>query len=216
MGGQATAPRLETGGAAHRPQRSADTPAGPAGKAAAPTPPRSRRQPGLHRAGQPGRRAGQFRAAHPASAADRNMLRDGRRGARRSHRLDAGLGAAGGEGQRDGEQCGGDDRPQHQHGRPIEARGPAAADPGRRRGCGRAVPRRGYRRARRRRRAVSRRHRARVFSRAGMSSPAASRLKMVSMDASRGSAPARPSAMEPRACVSGWVRLIIITSEVGA
>ena len=42
------------------------------------------------------------------------------------------------------------------------------------------------------------------------------RLKMVSMDASRGSAPARPSAMQLRALVSGWLRLIVITSEAGA
>ena len=46
--------------------------------------------------------------------------------------------------------------------------------------------------------------------------PAASRLKMASMDASRGSEPARPSAMAPRACASGSVRLIIITSDAGA
>ena len=85
----------------------------------------------------------------------------------------------------------------------------------RRRACGHAVPRRGYRRARRGRRAAARPRRARVFPRAGMSSPAASRLKMVSIEASRGSAPARPSAMEPRACVSGSVRLIVITSKVG-
>ena len=33
---------------------------------------------------------------------------------------------------------------------------------------------------------------------------------------SRGSEPARPSAMAPRACVSSWLRLIVITSEAGA
>ncbi len=55
-----------------------------------------------------------------------------------------------------------------------------------------------------------------IFSRAGISSPAASRLKMFSMEASLGSEPARPSSMEPRACLCGSLRLIIITSEAGA
>jgi hypothetical protein len=36
------------------------------------------------------------------------------------------------------------------------------------------------------------------------------------MEASRGSEPARPSAMEPRACRSSSVKLIIITSDAGA
>src|SRR5215831_7433094 len=44
------------------------------------------------------------------------MLWGGGRWARRSDRLDAGLGAAGAEDERDGEQCGGDDRPQQQQG----------------------------------------------------------------------------------------------------
>jgi hypothetical protein len=86
----------------------------------------------------------------------------------------------------------------------------------RRRACGRAIPRRGCRRARRGRWAAVRPCRTRIFSRAGISSSAASRLKMFSMEASLGSEPARPSSMEPRACLCGSLRLIIITSEAGA
>jgi hypothetical protein len=78
-----------------------------------------------------------------------------------------------------------------------------------------AVPQRGRRRARRGRWAAGRPPRTRIFSSAGMSSPAASRLKMSSIEANLGSEPARPCAMEPRARLSGSVKLII-TSEVGA
>src|SRR5215472_8975805 len=84
-----------------------------------------------------------------------------------------------------------------------------------RRACGRAMLRRGCCRARRGRWAAGRPRRTRVLSRTGISSPAVSRLKMVSMEASLGSEPARPSWMEPRAWLSGSVRLIIVTSEVG-
>ena len=55
----------------------------------------------------------------------------------------------------------------------------------RRRGRGKAIPRRGCRRARRGRRTAGRPRRPRVSSRAGISSPAASRLKILSMEASR-------------------------------
>src|SRR6266481_3380894 len=40
-------------------------------------------------------------------------------------------------------------------------------------------------------------------------------LNMSSMEANLGSEPASPSAMEPRACLCGSLRLIIITSEAG-
>jgi hypothetical protein len=54
-----------------------------------------------------------------------------------------------------------------------------------------------------------------MFSRAGISSPAASRLKMVSMEASPGRN--QPGRRNPaQACLSGSFRLIIITSEAGA
>jgi hypothetical protein len=36
------------------------------------------------------------------------------------------------------------------------------------------------------------------------------------MEASLGSEPARPSSIQPRACLCGSLRLIIITSEAGA
>src|SRR5262249_16744700 len=67
-------------------------------------------------------------SARRASASARaGLRREGGRGARRSQRPGAGRGAAGGEGQRGGEQCGGDDRPQHQQGlRPAPARVQAA------------------------------------------------------------------------------------------
>ena len=196
------------GGAAHHPQRSAGTPAGPAGKAAALNP----RAPTATWA-LPGGPAWPPRRSFPrsasASAADRSRLWDGRRGARCSHRPGAGVVAAGGEGQRGGEQCGGDDGPQQQHGLlPAQPRVQAAR-------LRTAVARRGCRRARRGRRTAGRPRRPRVSSRAGISSPAASRLKILSMEASRGSEPARPSAMEPRACRSSSVMLIIITSDAG-
>jgi len=38
---------------------------------------------------------------------------------------------------------------------------------------------------------------------------------MVSMEANLGSESVRPAAMEPRACLSSSVKLIIITSVVG-
>jgi len=118
--------------------------------------------------------------------------------------------AAGVEDQRDGEQCGGDDGPQQWHGLlPAQARvqparlregyDPARMPPGvaRTAGCRPPAP-------------------YTNFSRVGISSPAASRLKMLSMEANLGSEPARPSSMEPRACLSSSVKLIIITSGVGA
>ncbi len=116
---------------------------------------------------------------------------------RHSYRLDASLWPLGVEGQRDGEQCGGDDGPQHQHGLLL------------------AQALRSRRLARRGRWAIGGPRRPRIFSLAGISSPAASRLKMFSMEASLGSEQARPFSMQPRACLSGSLRLII-TSEAGA
>ena len=81
--------------------------------------------------------------------------------------------------------------------------------------AGEEMPARDKTRARRGRWVADRPRRIRIFSPAGISSPAASRLKMFSMEANLGSEPARPSAMEPRACLSSSVKLIIITSVVG-
>jgi hypothetical protein len=117
--------------------------------------------------------------------------------------------AAGVEDQRDGEQSGGDDDPQQQNGLlPAQARVQAArlregyalapVPPG-------AAPTWD----------ASRPRRIRIFSRTGISSPAASRLKMFSMEAGLGSEPARLSSMEPRACLSGSL-MLIIKSEAGA
>ena len=104
-----------------------------------------------------------------------------------SHRLDAGLVAAGVEDQRDGDQCGGDDDPQQQHGLlPAQARVRRCA-------CGRAMPRRGCHRARRRRWAADRPRRTRIFSRTGISSSSASWLKMFSWKPTWGrNQPGRP------------------------
>ena len=115
------------------------------------------------------------------------QMRDGGRGARRSQRPAAGRVAAGVEGQRGGEQCGGDDGPQQQHGLlPAQPRAQAAR-------LRAGYARRGCRRARRGRWTAGRPRRTRVFSRAGIPSPAASRLKMVSMEACRGqNRPGRP------------------------
>src|SRR6516162_436318 len=61
------------------------------------------------------------RRAHQRGRA--GMLWDGGREARRSHRPDTGRWAAVVEDQRNGDQCGGDDHPQQQHGlRPAQAR----------------------------------------------------------------------------------------------
>ena len=117
--------------------------------------------------------------------------------------------AAGVEDQRDGEHYGGDDGPQQQHGLlPAQARVPSARL---REGSALAwvPPRRGWR-------AAGRPRRTPIISRTGISSPAASRLKMFSMEANLGSEPARPSSREPSACLSVSLRLITITSGAGA
>ncbi len=105
---------------------------------------------------------------------------------------------------------------QAEPGRAAGSTAPCAPGGHGRRACGRAMPRRGCHRARRRRWAAVRPRCTRIFSRTGISSPAASRLKMFSMEANLGSEPARPSSMEPRACLCGSLRLIFITSEAGA
>ena len=72
----------------------------------------------------------------------------------------------------------------------------------RRRACGRALPRRGRRWAWRGQWAADRPRRTRIFSPAGISSPAASRLKMLSMEASLGqSRPGRPQCSPGPACL---------------
>jgi len=118
-------PRLPETGHSVRADRPAP-PAGPAGKAAALNPARSCRT--LGSTGRASCAAAPVISARGASASARaGMLRDGGRRARRSHRPGAGLVAAGVEGQRGGEQCGGDDRPQHQHGLlPAQPRAQAA------------------------------------------------------------------------------------------
>ena len=112
---------------------------------------------------------------------------------RHSYRLDASLWPLGIEGQRDGKHCGGDDGPQHQHGLlPAQALVQAARL---REGCAPARPPLGMARTVGCRRPAPHP----IFSPAGTSSPAASRLKMFSMEASLGSEQASPSSMQPRA-----------------